>query len=292
MPAVTVLEVIQRSSEFLARKGVDSPRLQVELLLAELLQVPRLKLYLDFERVLTEPQLAALRAMVRRRAEREPLQHIIGSTCFCGLNFAVSPAVLIPRPETELLAERAWQHLQRLRAAGAASPSVIDVGTGSGCLAITLAVKCPEAAVHAVEISEAALAIATSNAQRRGVSERVHFHQSDLFAGLPKELRFDLIVTNPPYIATSELDTLQPEVRNFDPHLALEGGADGLAFYRRLAAEAPRHLSAQGTLMAEFGDDQAEAVAEIFRSAVWSIDELVRDLAGNLRIMIARGPVY
>src|SRR3989442_11319530 len=164
----------------MARKGVDSPRLQVELLLAELLQVPRLKLYLDFERVLTEPQLTALRAMVRRRAEREPLQHIVGSACFCGLNFAVSPAVLIPRPETELLAERGWQHLQRLQTEGSTHPSVIDVGTGTGCLAITLAIKCPEAAVHAVEISEAALAVAISNARQHGVSDRVHFHQSDL----------------------------------------------------------------------------------------------------------------
>ena len=289
---MTVLEVIQRSSEFLARKGVDSPRLQVELMLAELLQLPRLKLYLDFERVLTDPQLTALRAMVKRRADREPLQHILGSACFCGLNFAVSPAVLIPRPETELLAERAWHHLQRLAERRELRRSVLDVGTGSGCLAITLAVKCPDVTVHAVDISEAALDVAVSNAKRHGVLDRVHFQQSDLFAAVPKELRFDLIVTNPPYIATSELDTLQPEVRNYDPGLALDGGVDGLAFYRRLASEAPARLNSQGTLMAEFGDNQAEPVAEIFRSHGWTIDELARDLAGNLRIIIARGLVY
>jgi len=261
--------------------------------LAELLQVPRLKLYLDFERVLTEPQLTALRAMVKRRAEREPLQHIVGSACFCGLNFAVSPAVLIPRPETELLAERAWESLQRLaRQPGSAPPSVLDVGTGSGCLAITLAVKCPAVTVHAVEISEAALAVAISNARQHGISDRVLFHQSDLLAALPKELRFDLIVANPPYIATPELETLQPEVRNYDPRLALDGGVDGLAFYRRLASEAPARLHSQSTLMAEFGDNQADAVAEIFRSQGWTIDKLARDLAGNLRIIIARGPVY
>ena len=290
---MTVLEVIQKSSEFLARKGIDSPRLQVELMLAELLQVPRLKLYLDFERVLTDPQLTALRAMVKRRAEREPLQHIVGSACFCGLDFAVTPDVLIPRPETELLAERAWQYLQRLEAESAQErPSILDVGTGTGCLAITLATRCPATTVQAVDISEPALAIAILNAKRHGVSDRIQFHHSDVFSVLPKELRFDLIVSNPPYIPTAELRTLQPEVRNFDPALALDGGMDGLTFYRRLATEAPAYLKSQGRLMAEFGHDQAEPIAHLFRSAGWTIEELARDLAGNLRIIIARGPLY
>ena len=285
--------MIQKSSEFLARKGVESPRLQVELLLAELLQVPRLKLYLDFERVLTDPQLTALRAMVKRRAEREPLQHIVGSTSFCGLDFAVTPDVLIPRPETELLAERAWEHLQRLEGQPSAQPpSVLDVGTGSGCLAINLATRCPGTTVRAVDISEPALAVAVSNAKRHGVSNRIHFNRSDLFATLPNELRFDLIVSNPPYIPTAELQTLQPEVRNFDPGSALDGGIDGLAFYRLLASEAPAYLKSQGTLMAEFGHDQAEPIAHLFRLAGWTVDELARDLAGNLRIIIARGPLY
>jgi len=285
---VTVLEVIQRSSEFLAKKGVESARLQVELMLADVLQLPRLEIYLNFERKLDENQLICLRAMVKRRAEREPLQHILGSSCFCGLEFAVSPAALIPRPETELLCERAWQYLQRLAGAGRTCASVLDIGTGSGCLAVTLAVKCPQATVDAVDISESATALARLNAKRHGVSARVAFCVSDLFTNLPPDSRFDLIVSNPPYIATSVLQTLEPEVRDHDPRLALDGGPDGLLLYRRLAEEAGSYLAQEAALMVEFGDDQAEAVAAIFSGRDWIVDELVRDLAGKLRFMIAR----
>src|SRR5262249_53687755 len=148
---MTVLDAIQRSSEFLAKKGVESPRLQVELLLAHLLQLPRLKLYLNFERLLTEEETNRLREMVQRRGTREPLQHIVGSTSFCGLEFTVSRDVLVPRPETEVLAERAWKFLEQL---DRVTPrAVLDVGTGSGCLAVTLAVKCRAAQVHASDIS-------------------------------------------------------------------------------------------------------------------------------------------
>ncbi len=282
---MTVLEVIQRSTEFLAGKGVDSPRLQVELLLADVLQLPRLKLYLNFERVLTDPELTRLRSMVKRRGNREPLQHILGSTCFCGLDFAVSPAVLIPRPETEVLALRARQYLEQLRGPA----RVLDVGTGSGCLAVTLAVQCREASIHAVDISEAALDMARRNAAQHGVSERAQFYQSDLFSALPRGLKFDLIVSNPPYIPCSVVETLQPEVRDHDPRLALDGGPDGLLFYRRLAESAPPFMAARGSLMAELGDDQDQAVSAIFREQGWKMAELAPDLAGKLRIIIAHG---
>ncbi len=284
---MTVLEVIQRSSEFLAKKGVESPRLQVELMLAAVLQLPRLKLYLNFDRRLDEDQLNRLRAMVKRRADREPLQHILGSTGFCGLELTVSPAALIPRPETELLCERAWQYLERLASPGRTRFSVLDVGTGSGCLAVTLAVKCPQATVHAVDISEGAIALAQLNAKRHGVSARVSFCLSDLFSNLSPENRFDLIVSNPPYIPTATVETLEPEVRDHDPRPALDGGPDGLLFYRRLAEQAASYLTAEAALMVEFGDDQAEAVSAIFRDRDWIVDELARDLAGKLRFMIA-----
>src|SRR5262249_39838407 len=157
---VTVLEVIQRSTEFLARKGVDSPRLQVEWLLAHVLKMPRLQLYLNFERVLAPPELGTVREMVRRRGHREPLQHIVGSTSFCGLEIAVNPHVLVPRPETELLAERGWQFLNSLSPDPAAPATVLDFGTGSGCIAVALACNAPKAHVLALEASEAALKIA------------------------------------------------------------------------------------------------------------------------------------
>ena len=180
---MTVLEAIQRSTEFLEKKAVESPRLQAELLLAHLLKMPRMQLYLKFERELSVSEVDAFRELVRRRGQREPLQYIIGSTSFCGFEIAVNSHVLIPRPETELLAERGWSFLRQLSDARAA-PNVsqltaLDFGTGSGCLAIALAAKCLEARIHAVDISAQALAVAKQNAERLGVAERIHFFEGD-----------------------------------------------------------------------------------------------------------------
>ncbi len=287
---MTVLEVIQRSAEFLAKRGVDSPRLQIELLLAHVLQMPRLKLYLSFDRTLSETELAALRELVKRRANREPLQHLVGSTSFCGLEMQVGPHVLIPRPETELLAERAWNYLSALSSESRATapPTALDLGTGSGCLAISLAVKCPAARVTAVDISQEALTIARQNATANGVDERITFYCGDGLEALPPEARFDLIVTNPPYIPSSEIETLQPEVRDHDPRLALDGGPDGLAFFRRLARDAGARLSGDGTLMAEFGDGQSETIAALFKGSGWRIEGVEPDYSGRSRILIAR----
>jgi release factor glutamine methyltransferase len=287
--AVTVLEVIRRSSEFLARKGVESPRLQVELLLEKTLGMPRLKLYLNHEMVLTEAQLATLRELVARRGAREPLQHLTGATSFCGFAIAVGPEVLVPRPETEILAELAWRHLQKLanRAPAGFAPRVLDFGTGSGCLAIAIAGQCPSAVVDALDLSQAALARARENAAKNQVGDRIALHAGDGFGALPDERRFDLIVSNPPYIPTGDIDGLQPEVRDHDPRLALDGGPDGLDFYRRLAREAPDYLAAEGTLMAEFGDGQETAIARLLEEAGWRVESVRRDDADRARIVIA-----
>ena len=280
---MTVLEVIQRSSDFLAKKGVDSPRLQTELLLAHVLKLPRLRLYLNFERPLAETELGVLRELVKRRSNREPLQHILGQTGFCGLDFEVSRDALIPRPETELLAEHAVKFLATL------PPStVLDFGTGGGCLAVTLAVQCPSSTLHALDISDAALALARQNAARHQVETRIAFHHGDGFAALPGGARFELIVSNPPYIASGEIETLQPEVRDFDPRLALDGGADGLDFYRRLAAGAAGFLAPGGKVMLEFGDGQDEAIAKIFSAQNWIVEAVIADYSGRNRILSAR----
>jgi release factor glutamine methyltransferase len=282
---MTVLEVIQRSSEFLARKGVESPRLQIELLLAHVLQMPRMKLYLNFERGLTETELETLRVLVKRRAGREPLQHLVGSVSFCGLEIAVNRDALIPRPETELLAGRAQSFL----ATRDGQPqTALDFGTGSGCLAVFLAVNSPAATIHAVDISESALNLARQNADRHGVNERIQFHAGDGFSPLPTQTRFDLIVSNPPYIASAEIATLQAEVRDHDPRLALDGGADGLDFYRRLATGAAPWLKPQGRLMAELGDGQSAAAGELFTTAGWTIEAVEKDYNARQRILIAR----
>jgi len=280
---VTILEVIQRTAGFLAKRGVDSPRLQVELLLAHVLRLPRMQLYLNFERNLTEAEAGRLRPLVKRRAEREPLQHIIGSTSFCGLEITVNRHVLVPRPETELLAELAAKFLSTV----SRQPStVLDFGTGSGCLAVTLAQKFPGAEVHGLDISPEALAVAQANAAQHQTP--VRFHLGDGFAALPAKMNFDLILSNPPYIAAAEIETLEPEVRDFDPRLALDGGLDGLSFYRRLAAEAGAWLKPAGKLMTEFGDDQAGRVQSIFGQCSWKIEAVEKDLSGRERVLVAR----
>jgi release factor glutamine methyltransferase len=206
---VTILDVINRSAEFLAKKGVESPRLQIELILGHVLGIPRLQLYLKFERVLTEAELDAVRALVKRRAGREPLQHLLGSVSFCGLEIAVTPAVLIPRPETELLANRAREFVTSISSGSAA---VLDFGTGSGCLAILIAAKCPTARIHAVDVSEAALSVARENARTHGKTEQITFGLGNGFEALGGEGQFDLIVSNPPYIPSGEIAALDPEV--------------------------------------------------------------------------------
>jgi len=327
---VTVLEAIQKSTEFLARKGVDFPRLQTELLLAHLLRLPRMKLYLDFERALTPAETDALRELVRRRGQREPLQHLTGSTSFCGFEIAVNRHALVPRPETELLAELGWKFLAALsdgserrppvrREAGepqepavpeAGAPIALDFGTGTGCIAIALAAKCPSAKIVATDISPDALVLAEENAARNQVAERIEFRQGDGLAALPGEseggaprrpdsakeerdsrsspLRsFDLIISNPPYIPSAEVATLQPEVRDFDPRAALDGGADGLDFYRRLAREAKPFLKPHGRIMLEFGDGQADAVRKLFEAEKWIVEAVQPDYSQRQRILVA-----
>jgi release factor glutamine methyltransferase len=299
---VTVLEAIQKSTDFLAKKNVESARLQAELLLAHQLKMPRMKLYLNFDRQLTAAETDGLRERVKRRAAREPLQHIVGSTSFCGLEIAVNRHALVPRPETELLAELGGKFLSTI----SSEPStVLDFGTGTGCISIALAAKCPHAKIVALDISADALELAKQNAAANKVSERIEFLQSDGFetAGqasslsqIEKEkletgkmpvLQFDLIVSNPPYIASAEIETLEPEVRDFDPRAALDGGADGLDFYRLLAAQAKPFLKPHGKIMLEFGDGQAEAIRKIFENEKWIVEAVQADYSQRERILIA-----
>ena len=281
-----ILEVIQRSSEFLAKKSVGSPRLQVELILAHVLVMPRMQLYLSFERELTPAQTDTIRAMIQRRGNREPLQYVLGTTSFAGIEIAVTPSVLIPRPETELLAERAWKHLSQLTTNNSPLTTALDFGTGSGCLAIAMALHAPTAQVHALDVSPEALTVARENAARHKVS--IQFHQGDGFAALPAGARFSLIVSNPPYIPAAEIATLEPEVRNHEPRGALDGGADGLDFYRRLASESLAFLEPGGTIMLEFGDGQGSALREIFEQQNWIVEAIEPDYTQRLRIFIAQ----
>jgi release factor glutamine methyltransferase len=304
--SVTVLEVIQRSTDFLAKKGVDAPRLHAELLLAHVLQLPRMQLYLNFERALTSVERDTLRQLIIRRGEREPLQHIVGSTSFCGLDIAVDRSVLIPRPETELLAEHGWIFLNQRSILESATedrdanvgtpnqsetrpaPAALDFGTGSGCVAVALAVKCPEANIIALDIAPEALEMAKNNADRHGVSERIRFVLGDGLPAVPTGAVFDLVAANPPYIPSAEIAGLQREVREYDPRRALDGGFDGLEFYRHLASEAGPLLKPGGKIMLEFGDGQEEPVANLFQGENWFVEQIVNDYTQRARILIAR----
>ncbi len=288
MPPMRILDVIQRSTDFLARKGVASPRLQVELLLAHVLKLPRMQLYLNFERMLTEPELKTLREFVQRRGQREPLQYVVGTTSFCGLEIAVDRSVLIPRPETEMLAERAWTFLQKREA----SPKVLEIGAGSGCLSIAVAHYAPAAMVYATDFSEPALEMARRNALANGVSERVQFHQGDLLASVPIGEKFDLILSNPPYIPSGRIKTLEIEVRDHEPRSALDGGLDGQDFYRRIAAETKSRLKPDGCLMLELDADGAGETAAIFANAGWRGGIIEKDYNGFSRIFIADLPEH
>ena len=320
---MTVLEAIQKSAEFLGKRGVESSRLNAELLLAHQLKLPRMKLYLNFERVLTAPETDGYRELVKRRGLREPLQHITGSTSFCGCEIAVSRHALVPRPETELLAELGWQFLSERRAPARleadakheraepvlGAPTALDFGTGTGCIAIALAVKCPNAKITALDLSADALALAKQNAAANKVAERVEFFQGDGFAALPIVAQasslgvspsehehtgwkpvplFDLIISNPPYVAAAEIATLEPEVRDFDPRAALDGGADGLDFYRRLARESAAFLKPDGKIMVEFGDGQADAIKNIYIGEKWIVEAVKEDYSHRARILVAR----
>lgn len=251
----TVLRLLQWTEGYLRERGIEEARLDAQLLLSDVLKIDRVGLYLNFDRPLDGPELAAFREMVKRRARREPVQYILGKTEFWSLPFRVTPAVLIPRGDTEILVEESLQ-----RAPGA--NSVLDVGTGSGAIVITLARELPEARCAAIDLSSEALAVAAENARENGVAERIAFDRRDL-ADLP-EGPWELIVSNPPYIPEGDLATLMPEVRDFEPRTALDGGPDGLAPYRHLARQSRERLASGGWLLVEVGIGQAEEVQNLF----------------------------
>ena len=247
-----LLEVLRGTERYLADRGVENPRLNAEHLLAHALGLKRMELYLQFDRQLTESERAPLRETVKRRGAREPLQHILGTVEFHGRTFASDKRGLVPRPETEQLVEIALEI-----AKSKASKKMLDIGTGSGVIALTLALEIPSSEVHAVDISPDALALAAENAARHELAARVSFHQTDLLP--PDETKFDLIVANLPYIPAGEIAALSPEVRH-DPLTALDGGPDGLDLIRRLIDTAPGRLTPGGALLLEIGIGQADAV--------------------------------
>jgi release factor glutamine methyltransferase len=274
-----VLKILNWTKGYLTEKGVENPRLEAEWMLCEALSLDRVGLYLNFDKPLSEAELATYRGMVGRRGKREPLQYILGSQEFMGLDFQVSPAVLIPRHDTEVLVS---EGVKRAPAAG----SILDIGSGSGCVAIALAKALPRVEICSVDISPEALAVARDNAQRNQVT--VQFFEGSLFVPFAGR-RFDMILSNPPYIPAAELAGLQQEVRGFEPLSALNGGADGLDFYRSITEHAPDHLTAGGWLLFEVGAGQAPDVLGLLNSNGFSLDCFTQtDPAGIERVVGGR----
>ncbi|GMV05420.1 MAG: release factor glutamine methyltransferase [Gemmatimonadota bacterium] len=281
----TVLRLMQWSGEYLQEKGVDRGRLDAEHLLAHVLGVKRLQLYLQFDRPLDREELDRFRPLLRRRAEREPLQYILGHAAFRELELAVDRRVLIPRPETEILVDEvlAWA-----RAQGAEGLTAVDLGTGSGAIALALLHEGPFARVVATDASRDALAVAGENARATALTDRVELREGSLFAALGAGETFDVVVSNPPYVAEAEAPTLEPEVADWEPAAALFGGPDGMAVIRALVAGAGAHVRRGGLLAVEVGAGQAGlVVAEVEGTGEYDDVRVRRDLAGRERVVLA-----
>jgi release factor glutamine methyltransferase len=268
--------------------GGDSARSDAEELVGRLIGLPRSQLYVDRARELSPDQLRTLEAWLRRRAAGEPVQYITGRAAFRGLDLAVNASVLVPRPETEGLVEAVLETLRR-EATHWPAPRVLDLGTGSGAIALAIAHECPAAAVTATDASEAALEVARANAEALGLTGRVTFALGDWLDALGGDDLFEVVVSNPPYIATGEWDALPHDVRAFEPQQALFSGASGLEALREIVDEAPRHLVSGGLLALELAEARAEEVAGWLEGAHdWSGVELRDDLAGRPRVLLAR----
>lgn len=281
----TIAATLKEASAELRAAGVENDVLDAQTLLARALGQDRTYLIVNFNQTLDHELLTAYRALIARRATGEPLQYITGCQEFFGLEFEVTPAVLIPRPETELLVEETIRLVAEHKMA---APLLIDVGTGSGCIAVALAREVADARILACDISPAALAVARRNALLHDVAEQVQFVASNLFAALSLEKRVDLILANPPYIAATEMRTLQREVRAWEPRIALTDEGDGLSFYRRLLNEAPARLKPGGWLLCELGYGQAARITEMIDRDLWGPPRLLEDLQAIPRTLVLR----
>jgi release factor glutamine methyltransferase len=276
---MTVLEVLQSSTAYFKKRKIDNPRLNAEHLLAYVLDRKRLELYLEFERELDEVELKPLRDLVRRRGEGEPLQHLLGTVEFCGHTFLCDKRAMVPRPETEELVEFVKSEIRNPKS------EILDVGTGSGVIALSLAAKFPEAEVHAVDVSDDALALARENAARLGLNKRVHFTKSNLLDEVEGD--FDLIVANLPYVSTQDRQSLSREVLR-DPEVALFAGERGDELVRRLIEQASAHLRPGGLLALEIGVDQSAALLSFLAEKNYDDIASKSDYSSTTRFLFAR----
>jgi release factor glutamine methyltransferase len=278
---LTVLESIKLSTEFLTNKGIESPRINAELMLANILNCKRLDLYLSFERPLNDEETNLYREFIRRRSKFEPLQYILGSVEFYGLEFKVNKSVLIPRHETEILVETILKSVEKDSAL-----NILDIGTGSGIIAISLAKNLPASSITAIDSSDSALVIAKENAELNGVEKQIKFKSSDIITnevdlGYP----FDIVVSNPPYISMEDYKDLAPELRLYEPQIALTDNFDGLNFYRTITGKSKTLLNKGGKLFFELGQGQSKKVSDILQQANFSNIVIKKDYQNIDRVI-------
>lgn len=273
---LTLLEVLNKSTAYLDSHGIERPKFEAQLLLAHVLQTERLQLFMQFDRPMTQDELAALREPLRRRGQGEPYAYIVGTQEFWSLDFQVAAGVLIPRPDTETLVEQALKLLPEDE-----ELFLADICAGTGCVGIALANERPQLKVYATELSEQAIELLRANVKAHEMDKRVAVLRGDLMRPIPEHRSIDVVVSNPPYIATGELAGLA--VSRFEPRQALDGGPDGLELYRRLVPEAARR--ARKAVLMEIGHDQGEPVAALFEQAGLREVQVVKDLGGNDRVV-------
>ena len=277
----SLLEILNETTNFFLKSGIEEYRLHAELLLADVLGLNRLDLYLQFDRLITKSEVDLYREYVRKRVGGMPVQYVLGKTSFRYLDLVVTPDVLIPRHDTEILVDVALDYVGKLGV-----PKCLDLCCGSGAIALSIAYECKQAFIVGSDVSDSALKIAVRNSYLNQLNKRVYWVCSDLYDGL-NFYDFDIITCNPPYIPNKEIQSLQPEIREYEPFLALDGGEDGLDYFRYILKEVTRYLAIGGSLILEVGDDQADTVTKLVgRSGYFESLSTVKDLKDRPRIII------
>ncbi|MBW1902757.1 MAG: peptide chain release factor N(5)-glutamine methyltransferase [Deltaproteobacteria bacterium] len=286
----TIKKLIKVTTDFLKEKKIESPRLTAEALLSHLLNINRVTLYLNLDQPLNESEISGYRELIKRRLRREPLQYITGIQEFWSMDFIVDPQVLIPRPESELLIEQAIERFKTAAVHGDHSPRILDLGTGCGALATVLAKEIPKSKIWATDVSQAAINIARINAEKHGVSEKIEFIQGDLWQPLrDKDITFDLIVSNPPYVSAEEYEDLPPEVRSHEPRLALDGREGGFYFIKEIIEGSPNFLNPDGWLLLEMAPSQTDRALELLeRIDAFDKKMRIKDYSHRYRVVCAQ----
>ena len=280
---ITVLEAIKLSTEYLQKKGVESPRANAEILLAEILKCKRLELYLAFDKPLAENEVQIYREAIRKRGLRIPLQYIVGNVEFYGLKLIVNENVLIPRPETELLVEKIINESDK-----SANLKILDIGSGSGNISLSLSKNLPNSKVVSIDISENALAVAKQNAELNAFQDKVEFRNFDIMNGDLNSLgKYDLIVSNPPYVSENDYESLEPELKNYEPKIALTDNSNGISFYKHILETSDQLLNKPGKIYFELGIDQSAQVRKYFEQNNFTNIKITKDYSGIERILVA-----